>query len=51
MARLRHRQGARAGVTSVYMRSSGAGWQEHGLLDKVLERFTVPVTVFQLHSE
>jgi hypothetical protein len=28
-----------------------AGWQEHGLLDKVLERFTVPVTVFQVRSE
>ena len=28
-----------------------ASWQEHGLLDKVVERFWVPVTVFQLHSE
>ena len=25
-----------------------AGWQEHGLVGKVLERFGVPVTVFQL---
>jgi hypothetical protein len=24
-----------------------AGWQERGLLDRVLERFAVPVTVFQ----
>jgi hypothetical protein len=23
-----------------------AGWQEHGLLDQVLERFAIPVTVF-----
>lgn len=25
-----------------------AGWQERGLLDQVLERFAIPVTVFQL---
>ena len=24
-----------------------AGWQERGLLDRVLERFAIPVTVFQ----
>ena len=24
-----------------------AGWQERGLLDQVLERFAIPVTVFQ----
>lgn len=28
-----------------------AGWQERGLLDKVVERFGLPVTVFQLPSE
>jgi hypothetical protein len=28
-----------------------AGWQERGLLDKVVERFDLPVTVFQLPSE
>jgi hypothetical protein len=28
-----------------------AGWQERGLLDKVVERFGLPVTVFQLRSE
>jgi hypothetical protein len=27
------------------------GWQERGLLDKVVERFGLPVTVFQLRSE
>ena len=26
------------------------GWQERGLLDKVVERFGLPVTVFQLRS-
>jgi hypothetical protein len=25
-----------------------AGWQERGLLDRVIERFSLPVTVFQL---
>jgi hypothetical protein len=25
-----------------------AGWQERGLLDQVLERFGLPITVFQL---
>jgi hypothetical protein len=25
-----------------------AGWQERGLLDQVLERFALPITVFQL---
>ena len=25
-----------------------AGWQERGLLDQILERFGIPVTVFQL---
>jgi hypothetical protein len=24
------------------------GWQERGLLDKVIERFMLPITVFQL---
>lgn len=28
-----------------------AGWQEHGLLDKVVERFGLPVTVFRVPSE
>ena len=28
--------------------SDRAGWQERGLLDSVLERFGVPVTIFQL---
>jgi hypothetical protein len=27
-----------------------AGWQERGLLDRLQERFAVPVTVFQLDS-
>jgi len=27
------------------------GWQERGLLDKVVERFGLPVTVFPLRSE
>jgi hypothetical protein len=27
-----------------------AGWQERGLLDQVIERFSVPVTVFQLRE-
>jgi hypothetical protein len=27
------------------------GWQERGLLDAVVERFELPVTVFQLRSE
>jgi hypothetical protein len=25
-----------------------AGWQERGLLDQVIERFRIPLTVFQL---
>ncbi|MGH2847766.1 MAG: hypothetical protein ACRDL0_17385, partial [Thermoleophilaceae bacterium] len=28
-----------------------AGWQERGLLDKVVERFGLPVTVFPFRSE
>jgi hypothetical protein len=28
-----------------------AGWQERGLLDAILERFDIPVTVFELSSE
>lgn len=31
--------------------SERTGWQERGLLDKVVERFALPVTVFQLRSE
>jgi hypothetical protein len=27
-----------------------AGWQERGLLDRVGERFGIPITVFQLPS-
>jgi hypothetical protein len=27
-----------------------AGWQERGLLDQVLERFAIPVTVFQFQD-
>jgi hypothetical protein len=27
-----------------------AGWQERGLLDAILERFDIPVTVFELSS-
>jgi hypothetical protein len=30
--------------------SDRAGWQERGLLDPILERFDVPVTVFELSS-
>jgi hypothetical protein len=29
-------------------REDRAGWQERGLLDKLLERFAIPITVFQL---
>jgi hypothetical protein len=29
-------------------RQDRAGWQEHGLLEKVEERFGIPMTVFQL---
>jgi hypothetical protein len=33
----------------VAMRSGDrAGWQERGLLDELVERFSVPITVFQL---
>jgi hypothetical protein len=28
-----------------------AGWQERGLLDAILERFDIPVTVFELPSD
>lgn len=28
-----------------------AGWQERGLLDSILERFRIPLTVFELSSE
>jgi hypothetical protein len=28
-----------------------AGWQERGLLDAILERFAIPITVFQLPSD
>jgi len=28
-----------------------AGWQERGLLDSLLERFTLPITVFALSSD
>jgi hypothetical protein len=28
-----------------------AGWQERGLLDAIVERFEIPVTVFELSSE
>lgn len=28
-----------------------AGWQERGLLDSLLERFTLPITVFELSSD
>jgi hypothetical protein len=31
--------------------SEHAGWQERGLLDKVRERFRLPVTVFQIGPE
>jgi hypothetical protein len=26
----------------------GAGWQEHGLLDRIEERFSIPMTVFSV---
>jgi hypothetical protein len=29
-------------------REDRAGWQERGLLDKLLERFAIPITVFRL---
>lgn len=29
-------------------RSSTSGWQEHGLVERVVERFGLPVTVFQV---
>jgi hypothetical protein len=36
----------------VALRSSEhAGWQERGLLDKVRERFRLPITVFEIGSE
>ena len=28
--------------------SPGSGWQEHGLIERVVERFGLPVTVFQV---
>jgi hypothetical protein len=28
-----------------------AGWQERGLVDSILERFKIPLTVFELSSE
>ena len=31
--------------------SEHAGWQERGLLDKVRERFRIPVTVFEIGPE
>lgn len=31
--------------------SENAGWQERGLLDKVRERFRLPVTVFEIGPE
>jgi hypothetical protein len=31
--------------------SEQAGWQERGLLDKVRERFRLPITVFELGAE
>jgi hypothetical protein len=31
--------------------SEGAGWQERGLLDKVRERFRLPITVFEIDAE
>jgi hypothetical protein len=30
--------------------ANDAGWQERGLIDKVLERFDLPVTVFTIRS-
>jgi hypothetical protein len=31
--------------------SEDAGWQERGLLDKVRERFRLPITVFEIGAE
>jgi hypothetical protein len=36
----------------IALRSAGhAGWQESGLLDRVLERFELPMTVFSVSTE
>jgi hypothetical protein len=32
-------------------RKDRSGWQERGLLDRILERFEIPMTVFQLPSD
>ena len=31
-------------------REDRSGWQERRLLDRILERFEIPITVFQLHT-
>jgi hypothetical protein len=35
----------------IALRSAHAGWQESGLLDRVLERFELPMTVFSVSTE
>jgi hypothetical protein len=32
-------------------REDRSGWQERGLLDRILERFELPMTVFQLPGD